>query len=61
MAYWELKDVYYFDNLIGHIWCCSNCKYIGMNYSHMIQKFRCGIPFDRPLYEYCPNCGEIMN
>lgn len=60
MACWEFKDIYYLGKVIGHSWNCSVCEYIGMQYSHMIQEFRHGIPFGKPIYSYCPGCGVEM-
>ena len=59
-AHWLRKDVNYAGIVISHECYCSNCGYIAMSYSHMIQDFRAGRPFVAPKYNYCPNCGKYM-
>jgi rubredoxin len=59
-ARWMHEDVNYFGAVISHECYCSNCGYVAMRYSHMIQDIRAGRPYESPKYKYCPDCGTKM-
>lgn len=59
-AYWMRRDVDYFGYVSSHECYCSNCGYVAMRYSHMIQDIRAGSPYSMPNYKYCPDCGATM-
>lgn len=59
-AYWVCSDISYSEDIVSHECYCSNCGYVAMRYSHMIQDFRAGKPYSMMKYNYCPNCGKEM-
>ena len=59
---WILVDEYNDDNIvIGRKWICPICKYIGLRWSLLVEKIRGGVPYEKPTYKYCPNCGEKLD
>ena len=60
MVPWMHKDISYGNEIVNHEYTCSNCGYVAMRYSHMIQDFRAGREFSAPDYKFCPNCGKEM-
>lgn len=59
-AHWIHRDINYFGQVISHECSCSNCGYVAMRYSHLIQDIRAGTPYDIPGYKHCPNCAAKM-
>lgn len=59
---WILVNDYNKNNVvIGRKWICPICKYVGLHWSLFVEKIRNGIPYEKPTYKFCPNCGEKLD
>lgn len=56
-----VNDVNQNNVIVGRKWICSVCKYTGLHWSLLVEKIRGGIPYEKPIYKFCPNCGKKLD